>query len=33
MEIIWSVDAKLDYDENIEYLLKEWTEELAVNFY
>lgn len=32
MEIIWSDDAKLDYDVNIEYLLREWTEESAVNF-
>ncbi len=32
MEIIWSEDAKLDYDSNIEYLLKNWTEESAINF-
>ena len=32
MEIIWSDDAKLDYDENIEYLLKEWSEESASTF-
>jgi len=32
MEIIWSDDAKLDYDENIEYLLEKWTEESATNF-
>ncbi|MCF6352030.1 MAG: hypothetical protein L3J06_03370 [Cyclobacteriaceae bacterium] len=32
MEIIWSDDAKLDYDENIEYLLKEWSEKSAANF-
>ncbi len=32
MEIVWSNDARLDYDENIEYLLKEWTEESAANF-
>lgn len=32
MDIIWSDDAKLDYEENIEYLLSEWTEESAINF-
>ncbi len=32
MKIIWSDDAKLDYDENIEYLLREWSEKSAVNF-
>ncbi len=32
MEIIWSNDAKLDYDENIEFLLKEWSEKSAINF-
>ncbi len=32
MEIVWSDDAKLDYEENIEYLLKEWTEQSAIQF-
>jgi len=32
MEIIWSDDARLDYVNNIEYLLKEWTEESAISF-
>lgn len=32
MEIIWSDDAKFDYEENIEYLLKEWSEKSAINF-
>jgi len=32
MEIIWSDDAKLDYNGNIEYLLREWSEESAANF-
>ncbi|MFY0688280.1 MAG: type II toxin-antitoxin system RelE/ParE family toxin [Cyclobacteriaceae bacterium] len=32
MEIIWSEEAKLDYDENLKYLLKEWSEEVAINF-
>ena len=31
-EIIWSKQANNDYWENIEYLLKEWTEKEAVNF-
>ncbi len=30
MKIIWSDDAKHDYDENIEYLLSEWSEESAI---
>lgn len=32
MEIIWSDESKLDYEENIEYLLKEWSEESAATF-
>ncbi len=32
MEIKWSDDARLDYDENISYLLKEWSEESASTF-
>ncbi len=32
MGIIWSDDARLDYDENIEYLLKEWSEKSASTF-
>ena len=32
MEIIWSDDAKIDYNENIEYLLREWSEESAFTF-
>ena len=32
MEVLWSDDAKLDFDENIEYLLKEWFEESAFTF-
>lgn len=32
MTIIWSDEAKSDYENNIQYLLKEWTEESAVNF-
>jgi plasmid stabilization system protein ParE len=32
MEILWSDDAKQDYDENIEYLLREWSEDSASTF-
>ncbi len=32
MEIIWSDDAKLDYDKNIEYLIEEWSEKSASSF-
>lgn len=32
MEIIWSDDAKIDYHENIEYLLREWSEKSAIKF-
>ena len=32
MEIIWSDESKLDYEKNIEYLLKEWSEESAFTF-
>jgi len=32
MEVIWSDDAKYDYHENIDYLLREWSENSAVDF-
>ncbi len=32
MIIRWSIPAKADYDENIAYLLDEWTEEVALDF-
>ncbi len=32
MEIVWSDNAELDYHENINYLLKKWSEESASNF-
>lgn len=32
MDIVWSEHAKIDYYENIEYLLKDWSEESAINF-
>ena len=31
-EVIWSYEAYVDYDKNIEYLLQEWTIESVVNF-
>lgn len=30
--IIWSDEAKFDYEENIEFLLHKWTEQSAINF-
>ncbi len=32
MDIIWSDDAKLDFEENIEYLLMDWSEKSASKF-
>lgn len=32
MQILWSEDAVNDYHENIEYLLKEWSEKVASQF-
>jgi len=32
MAIIWSDDALQDYDENIRYLIREWSEESASDF-
>ena len=32
MEIVWSDDALIDYHQNIDYLLKEWTEQVALEF-
>lgn len=32
MDIIWSKEAVADYHENIEYLLEEWSESVAINF-
>jgi len=31
-KIIWSPEAEFDYDENIAFLLKEWTEKEAQEF-
>ena len=32
MEVRWSIDAKADYDSNIDYLLHDWNVEVAMNF-
>ncbi|MEQ9229213.1 MAG: type II toxin-antitoxin system RelE/ParE family toxin [Cyclobacteriaceae bacterium] len=32
MKIIWSEEARLDFEQNIHYLVQAWTEESAKNF-
>jgi plasmid stabilization system protein ParE len=32
MNIIWSDDALADYHQNIDYLLEEWSEQVALEF-
>ncbi len=32
MKITWSPKADEDFEQNLEYLLEEWTEEVALNF-
>ncbi|MBS1681969.1 MAG: type II toxin-antitoxin system RelE/ParE family toxin [Bacteroidetes bacterium] len=32
MKIIWSDEALLDYHQNIDYLLKDWSEQVALDF-
>ncbi len=32
MNIIWSEDAIIDYHQNIDYLITEWSEKLAAEF-
>jgi plasmid stabilization system protein ParE len=32
MKIAWSIDAQNDYHANIGYLLREWSENSAINF-
>ncbi|NOS90534.1 MAG: type II toxin-antitoxin system RelE/ParE family toxin [Cyclobacteriaceae bacterium] len=32
MKIIWSEDALLDYHQNIDYLLRDWSESVALQF-
>ncbi|WP_416377793.1 type II toxin-antitoxin system RelE/ParE family toxin [Algoriphagus sp. D3-2-R+10] len=32
MKVIWTNQAQKDYDQNIDYLLSEWSEKVAQNF-
>jgi plasmid stabilization system protein ParE len=32
MQIVWSDDALIDYHQNIDYLLKEWSVQVALEF-
>lgn len=32
MQIIWSDEAVADYHQNIDYLVKEWSSQVAVEF-
>jgi plasmid stabilization system protein ParE len=32
MEVIWSDEAIGDYQQNIDYLLREWSEQVAIEF-
>jgi plasmid stabilization system protein ParE len=32
MQIAWSGEARFDYQQNIDYLLREWTEQVASDF-
>jgi plasmid stabilization system protein ParE len=32
MQTVWSDDALIDYNQNIDYLLKEWSEKVALEF-
>ena len=32
MKVIWTHQAQKDYDQNIDYLLSEWSERVARNF-
>jgi plasmid stabilization system protein ParE len=32
MQVVWSDDALIDYNQNIDYLLKEWSERVASEF-
>jgi hypothetical protein len=32
MKIVWSDEAITDYHQNIDYLMKEWSEQVAVEF-
>jgi len=32
MKIIWSDEAAEDYEQNIDYLMKKWSESVAIEF-
>jgi plasmid stabilization system protein ParE len=32
MQTVWSDDALIDYNQNIDYLQKEWSEQVALEF-
>ena len=32
MQVVWSDEATVDYNQNIDYLLKEWSEQVASDF-
>jgi plasmid stabilization system protein ParE len=32
MRVVWTDEALADYYQNIDYLLKEWTDQVALNF-
>lgn len=32
MKVIWSEEAVTDYHQNIDYLLREWSEQVAMEF-
>lgn len=32
MQVIWSDEALADYHQNIDFLLREWTEQVAIEF-
>ena len=32
MQIVWAAEAITDYHQNLDYLLKEWSEKVALEF-
>ena len=32
MEVVWTKDALSDYNQNIEFLIENWSEQVAKNF-
>ena len=32
MRVIWTKQAQVDYDQNIDYLIAEWSEKVAKDF-